>query len=200
MRARSTLAAPSLPTGDFVSGRREVGGFLYCIPVVGPTGGPSASIEAIAEAVARCRNVSPLPVMVGFGVKTPAMDAAVADVADGVIVATALMLAFSYSFSWIQAWIGLSVSSVEAANSAGFIWMFPLTFVSSAFVPTDTMPAAMRWFAERNPFTIVTNAARALYSGNPVGSDAWVSFAWAAGITVVFATISIRAFTRSAAR
>ena len=116
------------------------------------------------------------------------------------IVATALMLAFSYSFSWIQAWIGLSVSSVEAANSAGFIWMFPLTFVSSAFVPTDTMPAAMRWFAERNPFTIVTNAARALYSGNPVGSDAWVSFAWAAGITVVFATISIRAFTRSAAR
>ncbi|MCB1444394.1 MAG: tryptophan synthase subunit alpha [Rhizobiaceae bacterium] len=85
------LAAPSLPTGDFVSGRREVGGFLYCIPVVGPTGGPSASIEAIAEAVARCRNVSPLPVMVGFGVKTPAMAAAVADVADGVIVATALI-------------------------------------------------------------------------------------------------------------
>lgn len=116
------------------------------------------------------------------------------------IVATALMLAFSYSFSWIQAWIGLSVSSVEAANSAGFIWMFPLTFVSSAFVPTDTMPSAMRWFAERNPFTIVTNAARALYSGNPVGDDAWVAFAWAVGITVVFATISIRTFTRSASR
>jgi ABC-2 type transport system permease protein/oleandomycin transport system permease protein len=116
------------------------------------------------------------------------------------IAATFLMLAFSYSFSWIQAWIGLSVKSVEAANSAGFIWMFPLTFVSSAFVPTDTMPAAMEWFAERNPFTIVTNAARAMYSGNPVGNDAWVALAWAVGITVVFATISIRTFTRAASR
>lgn len=85
------LAAPSLPTEDFVSRRKGVGGFLYCIPVVGPTGGPSASIEAISEAVARCRNVSRLPVMVGFGVKTPDMAAAVADVADGVIVATALI-------------------------------------------------------------------------------------------------------------
>lgn len=116
------------------------------------------------------------------------------------IGATFLMLAFSYSFSWIQAWIGLSVKSVEAANSAGFIWMFPLTFVSSAFVPTDTMPAAMEWFAERNPFTIVTNAARAMYSGNPVGNDAWVALAWAIGITVVFATISIRTFNRAASR
>jgi ABC-2 type transport system permease protein/oleandomycin transport system permease protein len=116
------------------------------------------------------------------------------------IGATLLMLAFSYSFSWIQAWIGLSVKSVEAANSAGFIWMFPLTFVSSAFVPTDTMPAAMEWFAERNPFTIVTNAARAMYSGNPVGNDAWIALAWAVGITVVFATISIRTFNRAASR
>ena len=85
------LAAPSLPAEDFVSGRKGVGGFLYCIPVVGPTGGPSASIEAIGEAVARCRAVSRLPVMVGFGVKTPEMAAAVAGVADGVIVATALI-------------------------------------------------------------------------------------------------------------
>ena len=85
------LAAPTLPAEDFVSGRKGVGGFLYCIPVVGPTGGPSASIEAIAEAVARCRLVSRLPVMVGFGVKTPDMAAAVAEVADGVIVATALI-------------------------------------------------------------------------------------------------------------
>lgn len=85
------LAAPSLPAEDFVSASKGVGGFLYCIPVVGPTGGPSASIEAISDAVARCRTVSRLPVLVGFGVKTPDMAAAVADVADGVIVATALI-------------------------------------------------------------------------------------------------------------
>ena len=58
---------------------------------MGPTGGPSASIDAIAEGVARCRAESPLPVMVGFGVKTPAMAADVGRVADGVIVATALI-------------------------------------------------------------------------------------------------------------
>src|SRR5690606_30557690 len=85
------------------------------------------------------------------------------------LLATLLLLLFSYALSWVQALMGLSVGSVEAANSAGFIWMFPLTFVSSAFVPPDTMPGWLRPVAEANPFTIVTNAARALYNGLPVG-------------------------------
>lgn len=85
------LAAPNLSPVDFVSDRNGVGGFLYCIPVVGPTGGPSAPIEVIADAVQRCRDVSSLPVMVGFGVKTAEMAAAIARIADGVIVATALI-------------------------------------------------------------------------------------------------------------
>jgi tryptophan synthase alpha chain len=88
------LAAPTVDAGDFTSAHPGVGGFLYCIPVVGPTGGPSASIDAIAEAVARCRLVSPLPVMVGFGVKTSGMAADVADVADGVVVASVLIEEF----------------------------------------------------------------------------------------------------------
>jgi ABC-2 type transport system permease protein/oleandomycin transport system permease protein len=116
------------------------------------------------------------------------------------LLATLLLLYFSYAFSWIQAYIGLSVKSVEAANSAGFIWMFPMTFVSSAFVPTETMPEWLRPIADHNPFTKVTNAARALYSGNPVGNDAWIALAWATGITVVFAALAIRAFHRAAAR
>jgi len=116
------------------------------------------------------------------------------------VLASLLLLAFSYSFSWIQALIGLSVSSVEAANSAGFIWMFPLTFVSSAFVPTENMTPWLRWIAERNPFTIVTNAARALYSGAPAGNLVWSSLAWAAGITVLFAFLAIRKFGNSASR
>jgi len=85
------LAAPTLEAKDFAIDHSGVGGFLYCIPVVGPTGGPSASQEAIAEAVERCRRQSRLPIMVGFGVKTPEMAAGVAKVADGVIVATALI-------------------------------------------------------------------------------------------------------------
>jgi tryptophan synthase alpha chain len=88
------LAAPTVATEDFTSRHAGVGGFLYCIPVVGPTGGPSASMEAISEAVARCRLVSGLPVMVGFGVKTPQMAASVAEIADGVVVASVLIEAF----------------------------------------------------------------------------------------------------------
>ena len=114
------------------------------------------------------------------------------------VLATALLLAFSYSFSWIQAWIGLSVGSVEAANSASFLWMFPLTFVSSAFVATESLTPWLRRVADLNPFTVVTNAARALYSDKPVGGAVWQSIAWAIGITIVFAVVSIRKFERVA--
>jgi ABC-2 type transport system permease protein/oleandomycin transport system permease protein len=113
------------------------------------------------------------------------------------IVATLLLLFFSYALSWVQALMGLSVGSVEAANSAGFIWMFPLTFVSSAFVDPNTLPDWLEPIAEWNPFTKVTNAARALYNGLPAGSDAWWSIAWSAGLIIVFAGLSIRKFNRS---
>jgi tryptophan synthase alpha chain len=85
------LSAPNLPPTDFAMTKPGLGGFLYCIPVIGATGGPSASRDEVAEAVARCRAVSRLPVLVGFGVKTPEMAAEVAHIADGVIVATALL-------------------------------------------------------------------------------------------------------------
>jgi len=111
------------------------------------------------------------------------------------ILATVLLLMFAFAFSWIQALIGLSVKSVEAANSAGFIWMFPLTFVSSAFVSTESMPSWLARIADVNPFTIVTNASRALYSGKDPGNDVWLSIAWAVGITVVFAALSFRKFS-----
>jgi ABC-2 type transport system permease protein/oleandomycin transport system permease protein len=113
------------------------------------------------------------------------------------LLATVLLLLFSYSLSWVQALIGLSVGSVEAANSAGFIWMFPLTFVSSAFVDTSTLPTWLQKIADINPFTIVTNAARALYNGNPVGNDVVYSVLWSLGLTAVFATLSIRKFNNS---
>jgi ABC-2 type transport system permease protein/oleandomycin transport system permease protein len=116
----------------------------------------------------------------------------------GAVAATLLLLFFSYAFSWIQAFIGLSVRSVEAANSAGFIWMFPLTFVSSAFVSTATMPGWLQAVADSNPFTKATNATRALYNGLPAGSDLWWALGWAVGITTVFSVLSIRKFERTA--
>jgi ABC-2 type transport system permease protein len=114
--------------------------------------------------------------------------------------ATALLFFFSYAFSWIQALVGLSAGSVEAANSAGFLWMFPMTFVSSAFVDPSNMPGWLQPIANNNPFTIVTNAARDLYNGRDPGSDLWVALAWAIGITIVFAFLANRKFTRVASR
>lgn len=118
----------------------------------------------------------------------------------GAIGATLLLLFFGYAFSWIQAYIGLSVNSVEAANSAGFIWMFPLTFVSSAFVETDTLPGWLQPIADANPFTIVTNATRALYNGHDPGNDVWISIAWAIGIIAVFASLSVRKYSQATSR
>jgi ABC-2 type transport system permease protein/oleandomycin transport system permease protein len=113
------------------------------------------------------------------------------------VLATGLLFLWSYAFSWIQALIGLSVGSVEAANSAGFIWMFPLTFVSSAFVAVNRMEGWLQPIARNNPFTVLTNACRALYNGQDPGSDLWVAIGWAVGITVVFAVLASRKFTRS---
>ncbi|HMG40435.1 MAG TPA: ABC transporter permease [Acidimicrobiales bacterium] len=115
-------------------------------------------------------------------------------------LATVLLFLFSYAFSWVQAWMGLSVGSVEAANSAGFIWMFPLTFVSSAFVDPSSMPGWLQPVADANPFTIVTNATRALYNGRDAGNDPWIALAWAVGITVVFAWLASRKFASAAAK
>jgi ABC-2 type transport system permease protein/oleandomycin transport system permease protein len=130
-------------------------------------------------------------VLVGFRIEGSLLEAA---------YATLLLLFFSYAFSWIQALIGLSVGSVEAANSAGFIWMFPLTFVSSAFVDTANMPSWLEGIADANPFTKATNATRALYNGLDPGADLWWALAWAVGITLVFSALSIRKFNSSAGR
>ncbi len=114
--------------------------------------------------------------------------------------ATLLLLVFAYAFSWVQALLGVSVSSVEAANSASFIWIFPITFVSSAFVDPRNMPSWLEPFARNNPFTVATNAVRALYNGRPVGSDVWVALAWALAITVVFGFLATRKFKSKSTR
>jgi ABC transporter DrrB family efflux protein len=107
-----------------------------------------------------------------------------------------LMLLFGYAFSWVFAWIGLSSSSPEAAQSIGFIAIFPLTFVSSAFVPPDTMPDWLEAFADANPFTTVVDAMRHLWLGTPAGSDVYMAVIWSLGIALVFATLAVRRFRR----
>jgi ABC transporter DrrB family efflux protein len=111
-----------------------------------------------------------------------------------------LLLLFGYAFSWVFALLGLLVSSPESANSLGFIAVFPLTFISSAFVPVESMPDALQWFAEENPFTIVVNAMRALWIGAPAENYVWGAFVWSLAILAVFAPLAVRRYRRAAGR
>ena len=139
-------------------------------------------------------NVMTLSVMVlvgvaiGFRPTQPVYDLA---------LAFGLVLAFSYVFSWISAYIGLTVRDPETAQSAGFIWAFPLTFASSAFVPASSMPGAVEAFAEINPVTLAVDAARALTVGHGDAlAPALGTVAWLAGLLLVFVPLSVRAFRR----
>ncbi len=106
----------------------------------------------------------------------------------------ALLLLISFTFSWIASAIGLFAKSVEAVNSAGFIWLFPLTFCSSAFVQTETMPGWLRAFADHQPLTIMVDATRALFLTGSAGSDGWLAVAWCAGIVAVFVPLAMRLY------
>ena len=117
-----------------------------------------------------------------------------------ILAGIALLFLFGYAFSWVFAFIGLTASSPEAANAYGFTILFPITFVSSAFVPVETMPGWLQPIAEHNPFTYMVDAARALFVDTPAGNSIWLSIAWALGITVVFATLSIWRYRRAVAR
>ncbi|MFE7188449.1 ABC transporter permease [Kitasatospora sp. NPDC057541] len=116
-----------------------------------------------------------------------------------------LLLLLGYAFSWIGALIGLSVRSPEAATSAGLIWLFPLTFVSNAFVPVSSMPGWLQGVAYWNPFSATVQACRNLF-GNQVGpvDDVWpmqhaelVSVLWSVVITAVFSWLSVRKYRSS---
>jgi ABC-2 type transport system permease protein/oleandomycin transport system permease protein len=109
-----------------------------------------------------------------------------------------LLILFGYAFSWVFALLGMLVSSPESANSLGFIAVFPLTFISSAFVPVESMPAALRWFADINPFTIEVNAMRALWVGAPARNYVWGAVVWSLVILAIFAPLAVRRY-RSAA-
>lgn len=114
--------------------------------------------------------------------------------------AIGMLLFVSFAFSWISATIGLAVSSVEAAQSAGFIWLFPLTFASSAFVPTTSMPSWLRVFAEHQPITLVINAVRGLLLNKPDTGTTWQAVAWCLGILIVFVPLAVLAYGRRTAR
>ncbi|MEG3633979.1 ABC transporter permease [Micromonospora palythoicola] len=116
-----------------------------------------------------------------------------ADVLDWLAVAGMLAL-LTLALTWLAVVPGLTAKSVDGAGGFSYPLIF-LPFVSSAFVPTDTMPGPLRAFAEHQPVTAIVNAIRDLYNQQPVGSDIWTALGWCVGILVVAylaATVSYR--------
>ena len=121
-----------------------------------------------------------------------------------------LLLAFSYAFSWTMAYIGLLVPSVEVINNAGFIVIFPLTFVANTFVPVENLPSVLRAFAEWNPISAVAQAVRELFGNIPFGAPeptAWplqnpvlYALLWAVLIVMIFGPLSVRRYKRAVKR
>ncbi len=113
------------------------------------------------------------------------------------VTALALAVLYGFAFTWISAWIGLTVRDVETAQAAGFVWVFPLTFASSAFVPTETMPSWLQGFADVNPVTIAVNTLRKLTFGESPTPDLWWMLAWIAGILAVFVPLAVRQYNKT---
>jgi ABC transporter DrrB family efflux protein len=138
--------------------------------------------------------------IVGWRIHTSALEAA-----GGFL----LLVLFAYSISWLMALVGLLVRTPEVVNNASFIVIFPLTFISNAFVPLQSLPSVLRAFAEWNPVSTVVQAARELF-GNTLGappSDAWsmrhaalYTVLWAAVFLAVFIPLAVRQYRRVAAR
>jgi ABC-type multidrug transport system permease subunit len=119
-----------------------------------------------------------------------------------------VMLMFAWALSWVGALIGLAARSVEVAQSAGLVWMFPLSFISSAFVPTDTLPAFLKAIADWNPFTAVINATRDLFgnrfgtppSGWPAENAALYAILCCVAIIAIFAPLATARYRRVASK
>jgi len=122
------------------------------------------------------------------------------------VLAMLMAVAFGFAFSWISALIGLTAGNVEAAQASSFVWIFPLTFASAAFVPVQSMPGWLQAWAKINPVTIVVEALRALalggdtarvLQGGSTATHVWQALAWIVGILLVFVPLSVRVYRRT---
>jgi len=118
----------------------------------------------------------------------------------GALLAICVMLIFGFALSWIGVAMGSFVRTPEALQGLMFMTVFPLTFASSAFVPTSTMPSWLRVFAEHQPLTLVTNTVRSLMLNGSGGSDAIPALIWALGLLLAFFPIGLWLYRRRTSR
>lgn len=109
-----------------------------------------------------------------------------------------MLVLFTLALTWVAAIAGLTAKTMEGASAFSYPLIF-LPFISSAFVPTDSMPKVVRAFAENQPVTSIVETIRALLSSQPAGNDIWVALAWCLGIMIVAYLFAVRAYQRNAA-
>jgi ABC-2 type transport system permease protein len=138
--------------------------------------------------------------LVGWGIRTSLLEA---------IPGFLILLLFAYAFSWIMAYVGLKVASVEVVNNASFMVIFPMTFISNAFVDIERLPGPLKTFAEWNPVSSVAQSAREAFGNTVTGAspDAWsldnpiaYTIIWVAIILATFVPLSVRQYNKSATR
>ncbi|MFD0883210.1 ABC transporter permease [Streptosporangium algeriense] len=114
------------------------------------------------------------------------------------LAVTGILLLFTLALTWVAVIPGLKAKTAEGASAFSYPLIF-LPFLSSAFVPTTTMPGPVRAFAEHQPVTSIVNAIRALFTQQPVGADIWIALAWCVGILVVAYLLAMNAYRRKIA-
>ncbi|MCX6012153.1 MAG: ABC transporter permease, partial [Chloroflexi bacterium] len=112
------------------------------------------------------------------------------------VAGVVLIILFGIALTWVGVFIGISVKDVETAQVAGFVWVFPLVFASSLYVPLQTMPGWLQEFAKINPVTPMVDTLRALLLGGPLSLSLWKILAWDAGIIIVFLPLALRRYKR----
>ncbi|RZQ61293.1 ABC transporter permease [Amycolatopsis suaedae] len=114
----------------------------------------------------------------------------------GLLGAVLLLLGFALAFSWVAVLVGVTAKDPESVQMFGFSLVFPLTFVSNVFVPTDTMPGWLQAFVDVNPVSILADACRGMMVGGNVAAPLLWSVVWGLGILAVFAPLAVRAFKK----
>ncbi len=115
-----------------------------------------------------------------------------------IIAGLALIVLFGVALTWVGVFIGISVKDVETAQVAGFVWVFPLVFARSLYVPIATMPGWLQAFAKINPVTSMADVTRVLLLGGSVASSLWKILAWDFGLIALFMSLAFRRYNRMA--
>jgi ABC-2 type transport system permease protein len=115
----------------------------------------------------------------------------------GVVAALALVVVFAFGLSWVFTTLGLLLRSPNAVMNAGFMGIFPLTFLSNVFVEPETLPGALEAFVNVNPISTLATASRGLMEGNAAAADILIVLATAAVLTAVFAPLTTRLYSRA---